>query len=714
MRRALLTEQWHTVVAAYATGYNVVFLTLAYAGEFRLMSDRGTPFAPFTPFARFTPQSPFAQARRHWARSWRGGVLLVLGGVALLWPGQRGLPPIDRDEARFAEATRQMLCAADWRGYIVPTVDGRPRLSKPPVIYWLQAAAVRLCGPRDTWRPDAADTGTVHTPRLAAAADPRTGDIWAWRLPSLVAALVAGLLTWRLGRAMFGGAAGWLAGLLLMSCAVVLLDARQARADQVLLACTLSAQLALWHIWRQRPSAGDAPPPTTVGAPQPTVADAPRTTVASWRWPLVLWVAMAVGVMTKGPITPLVTGLTAAALSVLTRRYRWLWHTRPLIGAAVVLATAVPWIVLVGQAAGWQTLWHQMFVRELLARATQSLERPWLPPGYYLALLPLLFWPASLTLVPALMRLRRALRGAPAATEASASPGHSSWWTHGWQRWRRRLPGRPAELFCLAWLLPAWLVFELAGTKLPHYVLPLLPALALLGARGTVATRRTWRPLLAHPWGRLAIGGWLALSTTIALVLPILLTRSGQFHADGATRSAWLAALAGAAVLLVLIVWSLRRQRVVLATLLSIGLAAVAAFNVLGAVLPWLGVLWLSPRVVDVVRAADPGGQRPLAAAGYHEESLLFLTRGRVQRLGWAELRGWQGSGGRRTPRPYRAPWAWLEAHPDGLVVVALDRAEDLPTDVRVLARLDGFNYANLRAQRLFVVERADHADRRP
>ena len=83
-----------------------------------------------------------------------------------------------------------------------------------------------------------------------------------------------------------------------------------------------------------------------------------------------------------------------------------------------------------------------------------------------------------------------------------------------------------------------------------------------------------------------------------------------------------------------------------------------------------------------------------------------------MQRLSWDELRGWQESGDpqvgdRRVPRGYRAPWAWLDAHPDGLVIAALDRAEDLPTNVRVLAQLDGLNYANLRRQRLFVVELA-------
>src|ERR1700674_4565569 len=74
------------------------------------------------------------------------------------------------------------------------------------------------------------------------------------------------------------------------------------------------------------------------------------------------------------------------------------------------------------------------------------------PPLTYLALFWLTFWPA-----------------APLA--ALAAPAV----------WRQRR--EPATKFLLAWLVPAWIVFELVPTKLPHYVLPLYPAIAILIAR---------------------------------------------------------------------------------------------------------------------------------------------------------------------------------------------------------------------------------------
>ena len=74
------------------------------------------------------------------------------------------------------------------------------------------------------------------------------------------------------------------------------------------------------------------------------------------------------------------------------------------------------------------------------------------PPGYYLVLFWLTFWPA-----------------APLAAVAAPAV------------WRERR--EPATRFLLAWLVPSWIVFELVVTKLPHYVLPLYPAIAILIAR---------------------------------------------------------------------------------------------------------------------------------------------------------------------------------------------------------------------------------------
>src|SRR2546421_6967882 len=75
-----------------------------------------------------------------WPGTWVGGALLVVLCLAVYLPGLAALPCVDRDEARFAQASRQMIESAD---YVVPRVQGRVRLNKPPLIYWLQSASAR-------------------------------------------------------------------------------------------------------------------------------------------------------------------------------------------------------------------------------------------------------------------------------------------------------------------------------------------------------------------------------------------------------------------------------------------------------------------------------------------------------------------------------------------------------------------------------------------
>ena len=230
------------------------------------------------------------------AVGWELILVLAVSAAALLpgvgLPGLGGLPVVDRDEARFAQASRQMLESSNLDGWIVPRVGDRPRLNKPPLIYWLQSGV--------GW--------------VATGGDPSMDRIWMYRLPSVLAALFAAGLTWWLGRRMFGPGPGILAGIMLGTCPLMVFDAHQARADEVLLATTLAAQAALWWCWSTRDRAGGPPFLAT----------------------FLLWFCVAMGIMTKGPITPFVTGATAITMAVIDRRWRWLWQLRPWLGLLLI------------------------------------------------------------------------------------------------------------------------------------------------------------------------------------------------------------------------------------------------------------------------------------------------------------------------------------------------------------------------------------------
>lgn len=548
-----------------------------------------------------------------------GAALCALCLVVYL-AGMRGIPPVDRDESRFAQASRQMLESVTLPpqerdpvlhsgGLVVPKVQGRDRLNKPPLIYWAQAASA--------W----AFTG----------GDARRDAIWMYRVPSVLAALAGVLLTWRLGASMFGARAGLLAGALLAVCPIVAWEAHQARADMVLLAFTTLAMLALWRV-RERAAAGGRTAP----------------------WALAFWAALGLGILTKGPVTPLVAALTAGALCLARREARWVLALRPALGVVVVAAIVGPWVYLVGERVGWET-YLRTIVDETLGRSVSAREGHWGPPGYHTVLLPILFWPGSLLTAVGLARATKAWR----ATGAERGGG--------------------ADLFCLAWIVPSWIVFELVGTKLPHYTLPLYPAVAILTARAVVEGA-------AVTWGqRIGAGVWFAIGLAFCLGLP-----AGLWW-FGVRDSAWIIALG--VVWLGAVAWwlaaCLRATRGAdwgRLHVASIAAAAATGVFLMQAALPGAKRLWLSMRAMEFVRAIDPAGERAMAAVGYHEDSLVFLTRGRVERIDEADAEG------------------WFSANPGGLMILPTRGVLESHT---VHAQFHGFNYSKGRVTRLSIVSLA-------
>ncbi|MEM1423130.1 MAG: glycosyltransferase family 39 protein [Planctomycetota bacterium] len=530
------------------------------------------------------------------------------------------MPPVDRDESRFAQASRQVMLAAvegDAEGTLVPKVQDRPRLNKPPLIYWLQAVPA--------WFAD----------RDPAGADPRLQRIGWYRLPSVVCAILAVLATWRAGCLFYRGREGAIAGATLAVCPMVLWDAHQARADQLLLACTTGALLALAHIWNARRS----------GA---------RVTIAR---SLSLWGCVGLGVLAKGPITPMVVVLALGALWILGAGWSSVRATRPLLGVGIVSAMVVPWVVAVASCVGWGEYLSIIF-NETIGRAGTAKESHWGPPGYHLLLLPALLFPGSLV---TLVALRRACR-------------------------RTRRSGRfvwtSPEALLLAWVVPSWVVFEGVMTKLPHYTLVLYPALALLGARALTVVVRARR--------RIDMTG-VVIWTLIGLGLcaaPLALTE--VFDPAPAVFTRATIGLVSLVCLYLVIdgAASALRGRTDRA-LFGAGLATLA----IGATI-FMGPLsllrrpWVSSSVASVLAEVDPEGERPLARTGYHEDSLVFLTRGRAERVGRNRLQ------------------RWIDEHPRGLVVFAPSDEQGVPAWARPLAEVEGFNYSTGERVRVVVMER--------
>jgi 4-amino-4-deoxy-L-arabinose transferase-like glycosyltransferase len=472
----------------------------------------------------------------------RAVAFLVLVSLVSFLPGFFNIPPIDRDEARFAQATKQMIETGD---YVDIRYQNEARHKKPVGIYWLQAGVVR-----------AAEAVGVPQARTT---------IWLYRVPSLIGAIGAVLLTYWTALAFVSRRSAYIAGLIMATSVLLTMEARFAKTDAMLLFCCVAAMGVMARAYLAQ-SERDIP----------------------WRHALILWTAIAAGILLKGPLILMVAGLAAIALGVADRSARWLLRLRPLVGILWTLILVLPWFVAIMTRAGDSFL-QESIQQDLFAKLFKGQETHGAPPGYYLLLFWLTFWPA-----------------APLAAVAAPAV-----WRH-----RREPPAR----FLLAWLVPSWIVFELVVTKLPHYVLPLYPAIAI------VIAREIERGALSE---NVHLVRFNVLWPFFAAILPAAAI-IGLIYARG--QFGWLAwpCAAGSAIF-GFYAWRLYDVEGAERSFVRASTAALFMFvAVLGVVVPLMRPVFPSRGLAELIAAS--GCRNPVvASAGFHEPSLVFLVGTRTR-----------------------------------------------------------------------------------
>jgi len=523
-------------------------------------------------------------------------VLIVLCLLAFL-PGFFTTPPVDRDEARFAEATKQMVLTGD---YVDIRFQDQARYKKPIGIYWLQAAVVK----------------TADLLQLRRA----TKVISLYRVPSLLGAIGAVLLTYWAALAFVSRRAAVLAGVMMATSVLLGFEARLAKTDAVLLACCVAAMGAL-------------------GRGYLAGTDSQRAPANPWIVPAIFWTAMAAGILVKGPVIVLFAVLAVAALAVVDRRIGWLAALRPGLGVLWTILLVLPWFVAITLRSGGD-FFAGSLGQDLFSKVGSGQETHGLPPGTYLLLFWVTFFPGAIL--------------AGLATPAI------------WQA--RREPG--AKLL-LAWAFPAWIVFEAVATKLPHYVLPIYPALAILIA-GVVDHRATSR----RPWLVHGTVWWFLI--TVALAALIIAANVVVEQQMGLI--AW--PFAAVAVIFALRAWWLYEEdgpeRSLLRASAASVLIAMAAF---GATVPRLTELFPAKQVGDFLNGV--GCTPVVAAAGYNEPSLVFFAGAATQQTDGAGAADFLYPGGCR--------FAVVERAQERAFVL---RADTIGLRYGVATRIDGINLA--------------------
>jgi 4-amino-4-deoxy-L-arabinose transferase-like glycosyltransferase len=469
----------------------------------------------------------------------RAIAFLTLCGVLLFLPGFFNIPPIDRDEARFAQATKQMVETGD---FVDIRFQDEVRYKKPVGIYWLQSAAVEIAS-------------GLGLPRAQVR-------IWLYRVPSLIGAIGAVLLTYWTALAFVTRRGAILAALMMCSSVLLGVEARLAKTDAMLLLSVVAAMGALARVYLSWQRGEDpAHPP--------------------WTWPAIFWTALAGGILLKGPLIVMFVVLTIVTLAIFDRSAAWLWRLRPVWGLMWLLVLVLPWFIAIFWRAG-DAFFSNAIGGDMLSKLSAQ-ESHGAPPGVYLLLFWVTFWP-----------------GAPLAGMAAPAV------------WRARR--EPGAQFLLAWLIPSWIVFELVLTKLPHYVLPLYPAIAIL----TIGALE--RRVLSRSWLMRGAAWWFvipAATSVIAVIGAVTLTRQPVFLA-------W--PFVAAALIFGLFAWWLYDDNRAERSLLNAVVAAMfLAMAIYGIVLPALTPLFPSLEIARALRNVVCVGPKA-AAAGFQEPSLVFMT----------------------------------------------------------------------------------------
>ena len=359
-----------------------------------------------------------------------GRVILLIVLAALLafaFQGSRGL--YETTEGRYAESAREMLETGDW---LVPQLNYEPHWTKPPLAYWALAGGMALLGENE----------------------------WGVRAAPALAYLVIVAAVYGLGAAMWGRRTAFAASLVYATSPFAIVGASLISTDPFLAMWEALTALAYWKALNAVSTRGAA-----AAAGHGVVPSGARAAV---RWIVLLWLFAGLGFLTKGPPALL-------TLLVIFIYHGWRCATRrpapaltSPVGIPLFAIVAFGWFIAVGVMH--EGLLQRLIQEEVIRRVSDpSLNRN---PEWY--------GPFVVLLLPFLLGLGPWLAYWPRAWKRLRE------WS-GWRsRWREIL-ARDAVFFCLLWAVVPLAVFFTSRSRLSLYVLPFVPALALLTGRAVVS-----------------------------------------------------------------------------------------------------------------------------------------------------------------------------------------------------------------------------------
>ena len=272
-------------------------------------------------------------------------IFLILAGI---FSGQNSIPPIDRDEARFAQASRQMAQSND---YINIKFQDEIRAKKPIGIYWLQAFSTKILG---------------------------LEDIGSFRVPSLLSSLISIIFVGLLTRLIFPLYQTIIVTLLFASSIAFMGEAHLAKTDATLLCLICIQQYFLLRL----------------------ILDKDISSRVKYLYSIIIWVAFSFGVLVKGPISFAILIPTVILFCFFQKSIDLIKSLKPILGIVICAFIIFPWFFAIEEATQGEFL-QKALEQDFFSKLKSGQEGHGAPPGTHLLFLSIAIWPIA-TFLPCL------------------------------------------------------------------------------------------------------------------------------------------------------------------------------------------------------------------------------------------------------------------------------------------------------------------------
>ena len=484
------------------------------------------------------------------------GIVGILTLIFIL-PGLSSIPPLDRDEARFSQASKQML---EDKNYVVIKFQEELRSKKPIGIYWLQIASASIFG---------------------------KDNIISYRAPNIFSTIILIIvfstfvysISFRYFNLNISSSLtfSFFSSLVMATLLGLSIEIKQAKTDTVLLTLCTVQQLIFWKIYSYGKESWN------------------KYKHHEYVWlTRLFWLIIALGILVKGPISPLLFTMTLLSICILDRFVEKEWNLSWLNlflwfqGLLIVSIITLPWIYLAWQATDGHLILDAIN-KDFLIKLRSGQENHWGPFGSHLFLLLLTFWPMVLLL--------------PFAARACLD------WKH--DRLIR---------FLISWIIPFWIILELTPTKLPHYILPVFPGLILLILIG----------ISSPPSGNIKFSKINKFFRAVVVIFTLLLALSLVYVSLNFSSKIliFILSIVLSFIMITSIIFGniffLNESKYKLSPLFGmLILAGICNIFVFSYIFPNLDKIHITPKIKNYIDSLE---FRPdtIVATGYHEPSLIF------------------------------------------------------------------------------------------